>query len=353
MLAKSSVLLVTASLLSVACNASVISGNTGGGNTGGGNTGGSNTGGGNTGGGGASGYAEGIAVAWGDLGPDVVPAPADTLLLSFSSEPSVCSDPFGTLPYCEVELAWQVSIPLPAEYQVAGAVVPLAALQQVGMGPFFSETQGIGDAECSGGGGSLEGTLEVLEVTETTIRIRLTDASTFEAEVDGERTLTRCNQATPQSAPAIAMTDAQLSTVYGPGGGGTGSGVGGGGGGADQPAFDGTLFVFLDASSPVRDLSCADPYALDEGCEFERHVVIVGLAPSEQTPGLYAIGDNAVSVTTSEYGPNGDGTCWGGGGAGFNEGTVEVVAVDATQVHIIVSGGPIDGQIEGVAARCF
>jgi hypothetical protein len=352
MLQKSSLLLVAASLLSVACNASVISGNTGGGNTGGGNTGGSNTGGGNTGGGntgGGAGYAEGIAVAWSALGPDAVPAPADTLLLSFSSEPSVCSDPFGTLPYCEVELAWQVSIPLPAEYQFAGAVVPLTELQQVGMGPFFSETEGVGDAECSGGGGTLEGTLEVLEVGETTLRIRLSDASTFAADVDGERTLTRCNQATPQTARAIAMSDEQLSNVYGPGGG-TGSGVGGG---ADQPAFDGTLFVFLDASAPPRDLSCADPYALDEGCEFERRVVIVGLDPSEQSPGLYAIGDNAVSVSTSEYGPNGDGTCWGGGGAGFNDGTVEVVALDDTQVRVIVSGGPIDGQIEGTASRCF
>ncbi|NUP04697.1 MAG: hypothetical protein HOW73_01410 [Polyangiaceae bacterium] len=135
---------------------------------------------------------DGIAVPYEQLGSEVVPAPAGTLLLSFGSEAAVCADPLADLPSCQPELIWRAEIPLPAELQAAGSVVDLEDLLEVGFGPFSSESIGEGDGLCSGGGGTLTGTLEVLAVDDATITIQLAGAIGLDADPNGVHVLARC-----------------------------------------------------------------------------------------------------------------------------------------------------------------
>ncbi len=281
----------------------------------------------------------GIAIPWDEL-PNVASAPAGTLLLAFGSEPEACADPLGDLPSCEPTLTWRAEIPLPAELQVSGASVDLAALQGVGYGPFFSESQSEGGDVCSGGGGTLDGHLEVLAIDGQNVTIRLTNSNVLEAPIDGQRTLLRCGgDDPPPPATALALTEAQLGALYD-----------GGGTGGDPPPPGGYLYVFFDQSAQPAGMTCSDPYALNQGCDFDREVMIVSLSPSAQAVGSYALGAGQVDVTLSESGPNGDGTCWGGGSGGFSEGTVEVLAIDGSSVQIRVAS-PL-GNPEGTAARC-
>lgn len=133
-----------------------------------------------------------IAFPYAQLGGDVVPAPEGTILIAFGSEPRSCGNVDPDLPHCQVALTWAAEIPLPVELQVAGAVVDLESLIDVGYGPFFTESVGEGEGECSGGGGTLSGTLEVLDINDDTITIRITDALVFDADANGERTIPRC-----------------------------------------------------------------------------------------------------------------------------------------------------------------
>lgn len=315
----------------------------GGGNTVGGGGAGAGGAGGTGGVGGTDGTA--IAVAWENLGDDVAPAPDGTLLLTFSSEPLSCGNPHAELPHCEVPITWRADIPLPVESQFVGAVVDLESLD-VGYGSFFSVSLDEGDGLCSGGGGTLQGTLEVLAMDASSITVNLSGTDAFEVSLDGPRTFARCGAA-PSAEPAIAMTDAELAALYADDGGGSSGQTGGG----TEPS-QGRLFVFVDASAAQQGLVCTDPYAYDQDCSVERKVVTLGLDPEHQAVGTYAIGDNAISLTTSEAGPNGDGTCWGGGSGGWNEGTVQVLAIDDNFIELSVVGGPT-GSFTAKAARCF
>lgn len=308
--------------------------------------GGGGTGGAGQGGAGGAVSASGVAVPWEDLA-GVAEAPAGTLLLAFGSEPEACADPLADLPACTAALTWRAEIPLPAHAQVAGAVIDLAELQGVGYGPYVSESQGEGDGVCSGGAGTLDGVLEVLAVDAASITIRLSGSSFTDAPLGGERTLLRCGGAPPPPAEsAVALTQTQLDALFN--GGGTGGSAGTGGSPPD-PASD-YLFVFLDTSAQPAGLSCSDPYASNQGCAFDRSVMIVSLPPWAQAVGSYAIGPD-VGLSTSESGGNGDGTCWGGGSGGWDEGTVDVLAIDATSVQVRVNGASL-GNAEGTAARC-
>jgi hypothetical protein len=120
-------------------------------------------------------------------------APPDTLLLALSSEGPTCGiDPASELPGCADRLAWIATIPLAASLQQAGAVALLDDLLALGPGPFFSESQGSPDGTCSGGGGTLSGTLEVLSIDGASVTIRLSDTFGPSASLDGEWTLERC-----------------------------------------------------------------------------------------------------------------------------------------------------------------
>jgi hypothetical protein len=129
-----------------------------------------------------------VVEAWG-----YAPAPRDTLLLALSSQSLTCGvDPITTLPACEERLAWLATIPLPRELQNEGALVELDELLGTGPGAFYSESQQGSDGTCSGGGGTLTGTLEVLAVADDSLTIRLSSTSAFTAPLDGEWRLSRC-----------------------------------------------------------------------------------------------------------------------------------------------------------------
>jgi hypothetical protein len=129
-----------------------------------------------------------VAESWG-----YAPAPPNTLLLALSSEGPTCGiDPASELPGCSERLTWIATIPLPGELQRTGAVIALEDLLSVGPGPFVSESQGSPDGTCSGGGGTLSGTLEVLAIDGASVTIRLSDTFAFSAPLDGEWTLERC-----------------------------------------------------------------------------------------------------------------------------------------------------------------
>jgi hypothetical protein len=294
---------------------------------------------------------EGVAVRWDALGGGVVAAPADTLLLAFGSEAAACADPLASSSICGPTLSWKAEIPLPAELQYAGAVVDLESLIDVGFGPFYSGSQGEPDGACSGGGGTLFGTLEVLAIDASSVTVRITDAFGFGDEVDGTRTLLRCDggPTEPVVGDAVALTQEQLDDYFAslPDSGGSSSTTTGGG-----PAPDDRFFVFIDALGTTGGLSCNDPYAYSEECEVERRIVTLSLDPNQLEPGVYPIGPGGAGLTFSESGSNGDGSCWGGGGGGFDEGTVEIVAVDESSIRVIVQSEFLDVSIDATAARC-
>lgn len=293
---------------------------------------------------------EGVAVPYEQLS-GVVPAPDDTLLLAFGSEAASCADPLASAPSCGPTLAWKAEIPLPADLQYAGAVVDLESLIDVGFGPFYSGSQGEGDGACSGGGGTLFGTLEVLAIDASSITVRITDAFGFGDEVDGTRTLLRCDGGTvePVRSAAVALTQEQYDDYYAslPDSGGSTTATTGGG-----PAPDDRFYVFIDALGTTGGLSCSDPYAYSDTCEQERRVYTLSFDPNQLVPGVYPIGPGEVGLSFSETGSNGDGTCWGGGGGGFDDGTVEIVSIDESSIRVIVQSEFLDGSIDATASRC-
>ncbi len=295
---------------------------------------------------------EGVAVRWDALGGAVAEAPADTLLLAFGSEAASCADPLASAPSCGPTLAWKAEIPLPADLQYAGAVVDLESLIDVGFGPFYSGSQGEGDGACSGGGGTLFGTLEVLAIDSSSITVRITDAFGFGDEVDGTRTLLRCDGGTiepePVVGPAVALTQEQfddyLDSILDGEGGSTTTGGG--------PAPADRFWVVIDALGNTGGLSCNNPYAQMDECEVERGIVTLDLDPNQLEPGVYPIGPGGVGLSFRESGPNGDGSCWGGFGGGFDEGTVEIVALDDSSIRVIVRSSFLDASIDATASRC-
>jgi hypothetical protein len=149
---------------------------------------------------GASGIAEAwpVAESWG-----YAEAPSDTLLLAISSEGPVCgSDPVASLPNCEKPLVWHASIPLPAELQFAGAAVDFEQLLGVGPGPFFGVSQVGDDGFCSGGGGTVTGTLEVIAIDATSVAVRIVQDVQILPEIDGEWRLERCPTGDAPSPPS-------------------------------------------------------------------------------------------------------------------------------------------------------
>jgi hypothetical protein len=306
---------------------------------------------------------EGVAAPWESLGGEVAPAPAGTLLLSFANVPITCADPLN-VPSCELEYHWEAQIPLPTALQYPGAVVDLDELLDVGFGPSFSDSQGDGNGLCSGGGGTLSGTLEVLAIDGASVTIRLSDSFGPTVSIDGERTLLRCGGGM-LPATALVLTESQLAATQGGGepippetGSSTSSGAGGGGGGglgtgggAPEPV-DERLFVFVDDSDPSLTLTCSDPYAYDAQCQTPRRIVVVSLEPWVQAPGVYPMGGGSgVEVTISESGPNEDGSCWGGGGGGFTDGIVEILSIKGSQISLEITGGPVSS-LSATALQC-
>jgi len=146
---------------------------------------------------------------------------------------------------------------------------------------------------------------------------------------------------------ALVMTEEQVDSTYPP----SSDGSTGQSGGGTPPPSDRMAF-FIDQSPTAPGLVCSDPYAYDSMCVVERNILTVFMPSDLVTPGVYSMGQGDIFVGTSETGPNeGSGDCWGGGSGGWSDGTVEIVSVDAEQIEIIVSGGPV-GTVHAFAQRC-
>ncbi len=94
-----------------------------------------------------------------------------------------------------------------------------------------------------------------------------------------------------------------------------------GGGPSEDPN---TLFLFLSNAAQ----SCGDPLATTGGCSAPIYQVSIGLPVFFQAVGSYSL-DQIGFADFSE--PGGSGICSGGGGSYWN-GTIEITAIDATQV---------------------
>lgn len=94
-----------------------------------------------------------------------------------------------------------------------------------------------------------------------------------------------------------------------------------------------TLFVRIGNYGPA----CGNSFSF--GCtDPPTWQVSIGLPPSMQVPGVYALDNPSINAFASLSGSNGSpGDCWGGGGS-FIDGTVEVVSNDGYNIVLRLAG---------------
>lgn len=141
----------------------------------------------------------------------------------------------------------------------------------------------------------------------------------------------------PAAYESVAMYGDQIPES-GSGGGSSSVGVGG-----SDPGFeDDRLFLFVSNGAVL----CSDPFTVDENCPEEEFKAIIGLPVEYQQPGTYDLDDPAITASFSEWGPDGDGSCFGGGGS-FFDGTIEIVGIESDRVRLVLAGtspSNLDGQ---------
>jgi len=138
---------------------------------------------------------------------------------------------------------------------------------------------------------------------------------------------------TPIAGPAVAHTRAQIDVLWEEyweqhGGGGFTSGSSGG-----TPLDPNDLLL---RASDV-GVSCGSP-TVELDCGSHWQVTLV-LPPALQQVGLYDLSSDALVQysSMSETGPDeGSDECWGGGGS-IGAGTLEITAIDATQVDFVLT----------------
>lgn len=131
--------------------------------------------------GGGSGGGTGASSSTTDGGSDIDP---DSIQINISTGPESCEDPWALLP-CGSH--WAVSLMLAPEQQVPGSYDLFTETNG-----FFTETgEPYAEGDCSFGGGTLEGTVEIDEVNETEIVGRILTDGVFALE-EIEFTAPRC-----------------------------------------------------------------------------------------------------------------------------------------------------------------
>lgn len=112
------------------------------------------------------------------------PSP-DTLVVQVSTGPDDCADPHAVL---ECGDYWSVTMLVPPELQVPGTY---DLFEQLMATAAFTGTfdEGVG---CTFGGGTIEGTAELVEVSEAQVVVRLSAVTPVDADVDGEHVAPRC-----------------------------------------------------------------------------------------------------------------------------------------------------------------
>ncbi len=183
--------LVVAAFALMACGTSVVGG---GGSPSGGNGGGGAAGGGGTAGGdpGSNAIAmlhsefpppsggPGGSSSVGGAGPD----PA-TLYIAVGKNPQICADPFG-YEGCDY---WRVSVNLPPALQQVGTIL-LSDPSVISYASVGGPDEGGG--QCYGGGGSIEGTLEITAIDDTHVEGILSGIDTAEFDANGPFYAERC-----------------------------------------------------------------------------------------------------------------------------------------------------------------
>jgi hypothetical protein len=283
----------------------------------------------------------GVATPWESVATRSGAAPSGTLLIKLSSGEGFCAEPWVSEFSCSVAGAWEVEVPLPPALQYAGAVVALDQLEELGAGPTIISTTGT-DEGCVEG--VLLGNLEVVAIDEFSVEVRFTEISPSISELEGSKLVPRCqNPDLPQQA--VALNQSQLDSLYAARiAGGSGAG---GGDAAPEPITE-PLHLFIDRSEPAEGALCADPLARLGECSDTRATLEVVLGIDNQFPGTFAIGD---SVSVSEL-TTASGALCSSEAAPWTVGSVEVVAITPTLVHVKVDGGA-QGVVDAVATRCF
>lgn len=147
-----------------ACATTVVGGGSGGGGTAG-------DGGGGTGGGSVTIPA---VTTIAERAADAAIAPADidpaTLLVRAGNYGVACGGTDSAVGACTSTKSWQLQLAIPPSGQAPG----IHQLSEPGYFVSFSESQGGGNGECSGGGGTMfDGTVEIVSIDEASIVVRL------------------------------------------------------------------------------------------------------------------------------------------------------------------------------------
>ena len=157
----------------------------------------------------------------------------------------------------------------------------------------------------------------------------------------------------PTTSPAVALTRAQMDVLweqYWDDQDPSGSSSSSGGEGLDpNDLFLRVSDLGVSCGSPTVDLLCGGHY----------HLTLV-VPPALQQVGVYDLEDPLLSMYSSmtetgdPYSPQPDDCSWGGGSVG--PGTLEILSLDANEVHFTVTLGPsfwaTDPSGQYVAPRC-
>lgn len=145
---------------------------------------------------------------------------------------------------------------------------------------------------------------------------------------------------------AVAMTYAQLEAAQNGGGSGSGTTVTTGGG--PDPS---TQFLMFGGGTETP--TCTAPYGNGQCGGWSARISI---APALFQVGIIPFSEEGLDISVSESTDEGNGQCSGGGGGGFEEGQLEILAITPTTVHFVVSGVTAffddDPNGERIAARC-
>jgi hypothetical protein len=124
----------------------------------------------------------------GSTGGGGQPLDPNRIYITFGSQKPVCESPYRSGGCGH----WKVGFGVPPERLKAGEVIPLTDAELNSYSSFSGPDRGGGD--CYGGGGSfIAGTLEIVNVDDDKIVIRLEDTWTFDFDANGEHVIDRCH----------------------------------------------------------------------------------------------------------------------------------------------------------------
>ena len=276
-------------------------------------------------------------------------------IVTLADYPSACKDP-GLQPECGPSRWWSTQLELKNSDLVPGTVLPFKGLD----GVFYQlYPQNNGELQCGLAqeyGSFLAGTVKVVAASETELTLEVAGtqgASYISKDIDGIYTIPIC-PGTPlkYDGKAIAMRYAETPGNNSGSSNATCTGVGG-------PFIDpDTLMLYISNL----DQSCVDPFHTSLGCITPRYQVAIALPVNLQTIGITPL-QGLATLNLSTTGPDsyyGPGVCGAGSGSGsYDDGTLDITAINASSVTFTLSGtantGMMLGNLDGTytTPRCF